>query len=173
LPTDENPATRDVCLSDGAVGRQTAGAACQPAPTSGERSDHPRAWGGIGHWTWTLGSWNALEVVDALDPGVVVLVPVLIGGTCMQLRHGTFPFLVIISKGVSIAGITNQHIGSSMCSGRNALSGRSLPRVGRRQEPRSAAVLALTRQFGEPGTSHFHYGICKECGPTQLLKLNS
>ena len=70
---------------------------------SGQRSDHPRAWGGIGHWTWTLGSWNALEVVDALDPGVVVLVPILIGGTCMPLRHDTFPFLVIISKGVSIA----------------------------------------------------------------------
>ena len=37
----------------------------------------------------SCGAWP-LEPADAVAPGVVVLVAVLIGGTCMQLRHCTF-----------------------------------------------------------------------------------
>ena len=51
-----------------------------------ERSGRPKVTGGTG----SLFSTGALEPCDAPAPGVIVLIPVLIGGTCMQLSHRTF-----------------------------------------------------------------------------------
>jgi len=52
----------------------------QPAPAAHKRSCRPNA-GRTGY-----GACN-----PPLEAGVVVLVPVLVGGTCVELRHSTFP----------------------------------------------------------------------------------
>jgi hypothetical protein len=51
-----------------------------------QRSGRPKVTGGTG----SVFSTGALEPCDAPAPGVVVLIPILIGGTCMQLSHRTF-----------------------------------------------------------------------------------
>ena len=43
--------------------------------------------------TGRMSASQDLTLVPPSEAGVVVLVPVLVRGTCMELRHNTFPFL--------------------------------------------------------------------------------